>query len=141
MVGTFQGITFIDDSISTIPESTMVALETYPQTDILILGGKDRGIPYETFVEELSKKLNLKIFCLDETGKKIYNLLLGTNSTSQNYFLFDNLEEIVKKSYEVLSLSGGMVLLSPAAASFTQFKNFEERGEVFKNLVQKFGTE
>jgi UDP-N-acetylmuramoylalanine--D-glutamate ligase len=140
IIGTFKGITFIDDSISTIPESTLVALDAYPQTDILILGGKDRGISYESFAGGLSKRRNLKIFCLDEAGKKIYDLLIKNNLEKENYFLFSNLEEIVKKCYEVLVLTGGIVLLSPAAASYTQFKNFEERGDVYKNLVEKYGN-
>ena len=62
-------------------------------------------------------------------------LIVGTE------FENSSLEEIVKKTYEVLESSGGIVLLSPAAASYTQFKNFEERGEVFKNLARKYGTE
>ena len=141
VVGVYKGITFIDDSISTIPESTLVALDSYPDTQILILGGKDRGIPYEDFAKKISDKTNLKVFCLDEAGKKIYELLLKINKDNKNYYLFNNLEEIVKKTYEVLESSGGIVLLSPAAASYTQFKNFEERGEVFKNLARKYGTE
>jgi len=139
MIGIFRGITFVDDSISTIPESTLVALDAYPETNILILGGKDRGISYKNFSEELSKRADLKIFCLDEAGRKMYNLLIKNNPKNSNYFLFDNLEEIVKEAYKILKPTGGTVLLSPAASSYTQFKNFEERGEVFKNLVEKYG--
>jgi UDP-N-acetylmuramoylalanine--D-glutamate ligase len=140
VIGVFKGITFIDDSISTIPEATMIALDAYPKTSILILGGMDRGIPYEDFTEEISKRLNLKVFCLDESGKKIFNQLMKINPQNKNYFLFDNLEEIVKKSYEILSSSGGTVLLSPAAASYTQFKNFEERGDAFLKYAIKYNV-
>lgn len=137
VVGKYKNIIFINDSISTIPEATMVALEAYPRTDILILGGMDRGISYTNLVNELAKKENLKIYCVDIAGKRIYEELLKINPNSKNYLLFNNLEEIVKKSYEVLP-QGGIVLLSPAAASYTQFKNFEERGDVFAKYVMKY---
>ncbi|MFA6515392.1 MAG: UDP-N-acetylmuramoyl-L-alanine--D-glutamate ligase [Candidatus Paceibacterota bacterium] len=137
IVGKYKDITFIDDSISTIPEATIVALEAYPETDILILGGMDRGISYTNLVDELVKKENLKIYCVDVAGKRIYEELLKINPNNKNYLLFDNLEEIVKKSYEMLP-HGGVVLLSPAAASYTQFKNFEERGDAFAKFAMKY---
>jgi UDP-N-acetylmuramoylalanine--D-glutamate ligase len=136
VVGKYKNITFIDDSISTIPEATIVALEAYPQTNILILGGMDRGISYYNLVNELVKKENLKIYCVDGAGKRIYEELIKINP-HDNYLLFDDLEAIVKKSYEMLP-RGGMVLLSPAAASYTQFKNFEERGDTFAKLAMKY---
>ncbi len=134
-VGTYRGVTFINDSISTIPESAIAALHAFPETDILIVGGKDRGIPYGKLTEELLDHPDLRVLCIDEAGKRIASL----SKDAANFFLLDDLEEAVRRSYELLP-EGGTVLLSPAAASYTQFKNFEERGTAFAGFAKKYGN-
>lgn len=133
--GTYNGITFINDSISTIPESAIAALHAFPKTDVLIVGGKDRGISYTKLTEELLDHDELFVLCISEAGKRIYE----ESKDTKNFFLVDDLEEAVKKSYELLP-EGGTVLLSPAASSYTQFKNFEERGTAFKEYAKKYGN-
>ena len=134
-VGTYRGVTFINDSISTIPEAAIAALHAFPDTNVLIVGGMDRGIPYAKLTDELLDHDGLYILCIDEAGKRIYSEAKDTT----NFFLLDDLEEAVKKSYELLP-GGGTVMLSPAAASYTQFKNFEERGTAFAGYAQKYGN-
>ena len=134
-IGTYKGITFINDSISTIPESAIAALNAFPDTNVLILGGMDRGVPYAKLADELLNHPDLSVICIDEAGKRIY----AEAKDKTNFILLDTLEAAVKKSYELLP-EGGTVLLSPAAASYTEFKNFEERGKAFATYAEKYGV-
>ena len=134
-VGTWRGITFINDSISTIPESAIAALRANPQTNLIILGGMDRGILYEKIVAKVTEMPELIVVCIDDAGKRIFKDLEGRPHT----YLVDTLEQAVLRAYELLP-AGGVVLLSPAAASYTMFKNFEERGQAFAAYAAKYGV-
>ena len=101
------------------------------------MGGLDRGISQEKLIGEILEDKKLKIFCIDETGKNIFGEL-SSRGVSDRVFLFEDLENAVKKAYEILP-NGGLVVLSPGAASYNQYKNFEEKGEAFKNLAKKYG--
>jgi UDP-N-acetylmuramoylalanine--D-glutamate ligase len=138
-VGTWRGVTFINDSISTIPESALAALAAFPDTRVLILGGMDRGISYDALTHLIRSRPELCVLCIDETGERIYAELMPYQGETKRYFLLDSLEQAVQKSYELLP-DGGTVLLSPAAASYTQFKNFEERGKAFRDYALKYGV-
>ena len=138
-VGVWKGLLFINDSISTIPESALAALKVFPDTGILIVGGMDRGISYDKLVDTIRLMPQLIVICLDETGERIYAELSAHHDGPKRYFLVPDLEGAVKKCYELLP-NGGTVLLSPAAASYTQFKNFEERGEAFAEYAKKYGN-
>ena len=134
-VGTWRGITFINDSISTIPESAIAALRANPQTNLIILGGMDRGISYEKIIAKVTEMPELIVVCIDDAGKRIYKDLEGRPYT----YLVDTLEQAVVRAYELVP-TGGTVLLSPAAASYTMFKNFEERGQAFATYAAKYGV-
>jgi UDP-N-acetylmuramoylalanine--D-glutamate ligase len=124
------GIKFVDDSISTIPEATIAALKTFQQDKIfLLLGGFDRQQDYTSLVNFMTTQKNLqKIFLLGQTGKRLSPLLPNSN-------YFDSLQELVK-TLRTYDLSHITVLLSPAAPSFDMFRNFEERGDIFQQLMQ-----
>jgi UDP-N-acetylmuramoylalanine--D-glutamate ligase len=131
-----NGISFINDSISTIPEATMEAIKILKNVDTLILGGYDRGVYYGSLVEFLvhSDLKNLLLF--SDTGKTIYEIL-KKEKHSIDVFYMKNLKECVKKAYEVGKF-GSIILFSPAASSFNEYKNFMERGDEFKALVREF---
>lgn len=135
-LGEYKGITFIDDSISTIPEASIVALEAFPNTNILILGGLDRGISYDNLIDYILEHKDLNVFCIDESGKKIFDKLVE-KSKDERFKMLDGLESAVSLSYDLLK-DGGLVVLSPAAASYNNFKNFEERGLAFLNYIMKY---
>lgn len=137
-IGVWKGITFINDSISTIPESALAALRAFPKTNVLILGGLDRGISYEKLIATIREMPDLYVLLIDETGERIYAELLPHQADPKKYFLLPDLEAAVKKCYDLLG-NGGLVLLSPAAASYSQFKNFEERGKAFEEYAKKYG--
>ena len=124
-----NGVDFYNDSKATNVKSTQIALNTFKNPTILILGGLDRGHSFEGLKEYL---VNTKsIVCYGETKNRIKEF---ADSIGIDCYVVDDLVEATKKSYE-LSSSGDTVLLSPACASWDQFKNFEIRGDLFKKTV------
>lgn len=120
-----NGIKFYNDSISTIPETAINAINTL-NPDTIILGGDDRGVNYSYLIKFLkTKKIN--VILMYESGKRIHKNL-------QNAILVENLDEAVKKAFQVTKKC---CVLSPASASYNHFKNFEERGRKFKELIEK----
>jgi len=129
--GKYNGVIYYNDSISTIPEATIMAVNSLKIVDTLIIGGLDRGIDYSPLIEFLEMSNIENIICVYETGEKIYKLL-----TREGKHFVDNLEEAVKLAKQVTEKEK-ICLLSPAAASYGYFKNFEERGNKFKEYVKK----
>lgn len=135
-VGTKNGIDFYNDSISTIPQATMEALNTLPKTQTLILGGFDRGIDYSILIEYLKIHPVRNLIFTGEAGKRMMGLW-NQNPTKDTHTFFETeYEAIVRIAFE-LTHAGETCLLSPAAASYDKFKNFEHRGDFFKELVEK----
>lgn len=136
-VGKFREIDFYNDSIATIPEACISALESLPNTSTLVVGGMNRGINYEGFIEFLADNKNLtNLICLDKTGQLIYDNLKERSITYQ-LFLAENMQEVVNLAY-LHTPKNTTCLLSPAASSFGMFKNFEERGDLFKKFIKEF---
>lgn len=139
LFGTFRGVKYYDDSISTIPATTIAALETVSDADTVIIGGIDRGIDYAPLISYLSESKVPHIILMEFTGARINEEIMTGNMELYNsgrLILVDDLKEAVKKAKEVTG-EGRSCILSPAAASYGIFKNFEERGEVFKRLVKE----
>lgn len=133
-VGVFKGITFFNDTIATIPEATILACSTIDNLDTLIFGGQDRGIDYSEFVKYLNES-NIKNFiCMPTTGYKLSELL---DDKKHSIYKIDSLEEAVKVAYDVTE-EGKSCLLSPAAASYEAFKNFEEKGKKYKEYIDLY---
>lgn len=137
IVEKINGITFVNDSLATIPQATIAAVESYKDREItLILGGFDRGVSFEEFGKDISgKKSVLNIITIGQTGPKIEKAL-KKNMYKGNLIGLGNasMDEIVKKAYEV-SPKGGIVLLSPASTSFDMFNDYKDRGDQFKKAV------
>lgn len=136
LVGTFAGVTFYNDSISTIPQATIAALNTIKNVTFLLLGGYDREIDYSPLVEYLSKNEVKHLLFTGNAGKRMMKMLENIGYQG-DMIVFNNLDEafsIVKDKSE----NCDVCLLSPAAASYDQYKNFEERGRIFKELTKKF---
>ena len=124
-----NGVDFYNDSKATNVKSTQIALNTFKNPTILILGGLDRGHSFEGLKEYLG---NTKaIVCYGETKNRIKEF---SDSIGIDCYVVDDLVEATKKSYELAS-DGYTVLLSPACASWDQFKCFEDRGNLFKETV------
>lgn len=136
LVGTFHGVTFYNDSISTIPQAAIAAIKTIKNVTFLLLGGFDREIDYSPLVEYLKMNPLKHILFTGKAGERMVKMLQDAGYQGDIKKIKDLNEafEIIKG----LSKPGDVCLLSPAAASYDQYKNFEERGRVFKDLARKF---
>jgi UDP-N-acetylmuramoylalanine--D-glutamate ligase len=127
-VKTLNGVDYYNDSKSTNIDSARVCLESFDKNILIIMGGRDKGIPY-TSLKKLVKQRVKSIFLIGEASDKIKKDLNGVPFVDCG-----NLENAVKQIFRT-AVRGDIVLLSPACASFDQFENFEERGKVFKKMV------
>lgn len=134
-VGEYNGITYYNDSIATIPEATIEALKAIGNVDTLILGGYDRGIDYSGLVDFIATSGIKNIILLGKVGGRIYAELTKKSSSDAGIFPACSLEDAVNIAKNKTQ-KPGICLLSPAAASYDSFKNFEERGMVYKKLVR-----
>lgn len=135
-IGTFGERNWYDDSISTIPEAAISAAESIPDAQVILVGGMDRGISYTVLEDYMKKHPEYKFICMYATGERIVRELGGS---LPNVCYEADLEGAVKKAYEITDPGKGCVL-SPAAASYGYFKNFEERGLIFGELVKDYGS-
>ncbi|HOI24938.1 MAG TPA: UDP-N-acetylmuramoyl-L-alanine--D-glutamate ligase [Caldisericia bacterium] len=132
-VGVYREISFINDSKSTKPQTTMVALECLEQPTILILGGSDKGNDFAELVERISLHPRIKMVII--TGKTQKKIKHAFDAISyKKYKLTPSFKSAVFEAI-VRSKAGDLVLLSPACASFDEFKDFEHRGFIFKQLL------
>jgi UDP-N-acetylmuramoylalanine--D-glutamate ligase len=132
-VGKVEDVKFYNDSISTTPQSAVAALETIGNVETLLLGGMDRGINYDILAEKLPEYGIKNIALIGKAGERIGKILQDANFEC-NYLISNDFREIIRWAKAVTSRKKA-VLLSPAAPSYDQFRNFEERGETFRQLV------
>lgn len=128
-VGKFNNIIFYNDSIATIPEATINCIETLTNVNTLIFGGLDRKINYSNFVDYLNKSAIKNFICMPETGYKIGKMLIN-----KNVLYADSMKKAVLLAYKVTS-KNKICLLSPAASSYNSYKNFEEKGKNYKEMI------
>ena len=130
-----DGVKYYNDSIGTSPASTIAGLNAFDENIILLAGGSDKGLDYKEIGEVIAKKVGTLILT-GPTAQKIEEATKQALSEEKNIEIIhtNNLEESVKVAKEKAK-EGDIVLLSPASASFDAFKNFEERGNYFKTLV------
>jgi UDP-N-acetylmuramoylalanine--D-glutamate ligase len=134
-IGTFGGIYYYNDSIATIPEATIEAVMALKDVDTLILGGFDRGLDYSSLVDFLkSSKIGNLVF-IGPAGERIRKDIESRDQIiNKNLYSFKGLEDaaqVIKSATK----KGKICLLSPAAASYDQYADYRERGEVFKKIA------
>ena len=130
-VATVRGVEFINDSKATNVNSTWYALESMTKPTILILGGVDKGNDYSLIQELVNEKVKA-IICLGTDNRKIHEAFGNKVSTIVNT---STSAEAVHAAFHFAD-KGDVVLLSPACASFDLFKNYEDRGNQFKQVVK-----
>ncbi|WP_299192142.1 UDP-N-acetylmuramoyl-L-alanine--D-glutamate ligase [uncultured Erythrobacter sp.] len=129
-----QGITAVDDSISTIPEATMAAFALFPDRRIhAILGGSDRGQDYRALARYLGERGDAHAYLLPHTGERIAQDLAREAPQIPAAVCADLVEAMER--IKAAAQPGDVILLSPAAPSHSQYANFEERGRHFQSLL------
>lgn len=136
-VGTYKNIQFYDDAISTTPESAAAAIETLKAVGTIMLGGQDRGYDYRRLVNLITEKRIPNIVLFPEAGMAIRRLIEESGEYQPHMFETKDMEEAVKFSYNHTP-EGTVCLLSTAAPSYSIWKNFEEKGDLFKYFVSKY---
>jgi len=117
---------WVNDSISTIPAAAIAAAEAFPETDTLIIGGMDRGVDYSSLIEFLNSRTDINVIALPDSGHKI------ADSLNTNVYKARDMQDAADYAVKVTERC---CVLSPAAASYGFYKNFEERGRHFKELI------
>ncbi|MCI9246423.1 MAG: UDP-N-acetylmuramoyl-L-alanine--D-glutamate ligase [Clostridia bacterium] len=129
LVGNYNGVSYYDNSIATIPKATIEAVKALGNVDTLIIGGMDRGIDYAELIEFINQSEVNHIICMPKTGHDI------ASQIEKKTYLVNTMEEVVVTAKQVTQ-KGKSCLLSPAAASYGFFKNFEEKGDIYQELVK-----
>ena len=128
-VATIRGVDYYNDSKATNVDATIKALESFPANIHLILGGKDKGSDY-TVLNDLLRERVKRVYTIGAAAAKIESQIKGSELVRA-----ETLETAIRKA-NAAAQPGDIVLLAPACASFDQFKNYEHRGQVFKQIVR-----
>ena len=130
--GNYDGVDYYDDSISTIPEAAIAAIRSIPNAGTILLGGMDRNIDYDILIDYIREHGEYNYILMYKSGERIYKEV-GTLPYCR---YTEDLQGAVALAKEITP-SGKACILSPAAASYGYFKNFEERGDVFQQLIRE----
>ena len=140
LVRIFDGVRYYNSSIDSSPNRTINTLRVFPEKVILIAGGKDKGIPFDSLGPSIAEHVKTLIL-IGATSKKINDAL---NEEIKRTGKGKNIEVIRASTYDEAvnaarsrAESGDVVLLSPASTSYDIFRNFEERGHLFKKIVNE----
>lgn len=128
-VATIRGVDYYNDSKATNVDATIKALESFPANIHLILGGKDKGSDYSVLNDLLRQRVK-RVYTIGAAAAKIESQIKNVEVIHA-----ETLENAIRKANAVAE-PGDVVLLAPACASFDQFKNYEQRGQVFKEIVR-----
>jgi UDP-N-acetylmuramoylalanine--D-glutamate ligase len=136
LIRVLDGVKYYNSSIDSSPNRTKNTLKVFKDKVILIAGGKDKGIPYDDLGEPIADKVKILIL-IGKTSDKIEQALLNYKKDNDvKVIKCTTYQEVVKTAHS-LAKDGDVVILSPASTSFDMFSNFEERGNLFKKLVNE----
>lgn len=142
-VGQYRNISFYDDAISTTPESTLAAIEVFKdKIDTIILGGEDRGYKFNALANRLAGLKVANIILFPDSGKRIaaeIKIAYHRKKISlPKMFSTTNMDSALKFAYEN-TRAGKICLLSTASPSYSLFKDFKEKGNLFQIAIKKYG--
>ena len=132
-----DGVTWINDSIATAPERTMAAIESISEPIVLLLGGRDKNLPWDKLAAVVRNKIE-RVIVFGEAAP-IINEAIGTRKHGQylkSVVITKDLAEALKTA-KIQAQPGEVVLLSPGGTSYDAFKDFEERGQFFRDWVNQ----
>jgi UDP-N-acetylmuramoylalanine--D-glutamate ligase len=135
LVRELHGVRWYNDSTATAPERSLAAIRAFDEPIVLLLGGRDKDLPWEDLMRLVGKRVD-HVVLFGEAAEKIMNTAqaLGLRENGSKIARVQSLYEAVVKAAEVAE-SGDVVLLSPGGTSFDEFKDFAERGERFREWV------
>jgi UDP-N-acetylmuramoylalanine--D-glutamate ligase len=133
-VATIRGVDYYNDSKATNVDAAIKALESFPANIHLILGGKDKGSDYSVLNDLLRQRVK-RVYTIGAAAEKIESQIVSSKSGGPEVVHAETLENALRKA-NAAAQPGDVVLLAPACASFDQFKNYEQRGQVFKEIVR-----
>lgn len=134
-VSKFRGIEFFNDSLSTIPETTIEAMDFLgDKVQTLILGGFDRGLSFKKLAQRIKKSRVKTLILFPTTGQRIWQNMLEAKPRTFKHFFVKDMKTAVKLAYEHTE-KGKICLMSPASPSFGIFKDYAERGDMFKKFI------
>jgi len=145
-IGEFKGIEFYNDALSTIPEATIAAMKTLgDNVETIILGGHEREQRFDELAELVLESNIRNVILFPTTGERIWKIMELINQQKKigkmpNSFPVENMEDAVRIAYENTD-EGKICLLSTASPSFSIFKDYKEKGELFKKYVKEFSDD
>ena len=131
LVAEKNGVKYYDDSIATTPGSAIAALKSFDQPITIILGGSDKGVSYNDVIQQAVDSRAI-IIAIGQTGERIYDLAKTANLKAVRSK--GSMDEVVRIASDITNV-GGVVVLSPASASFDQYKSYSDRGDQFIKSV------
>jgi UDP-N-acetylmuramoylalanine--D-glutamate ligase len=136
LVRELNGVRWYNDSTATAPERSMAAIRAFDEPIVLMLGGRDKNLPWEELMELAHERVD-HVVLFGEAADKIQKTAerLGLRESRFTVTRADGLHDAIRKAAEIAE-SGDVVLLSPGGTSFDEFKDFAERGERFREWVQ-----
>ncbi len=136
-VGTYKNILFYDDAISTTPQSTISAIEALDGVHTILLGGQDRGYAFDELVQMIDRSSIENIVLFPDSGEKIGALLKKYATRKFNILTTRDMKEAVAFAYKHTK-PGLVCLLSTASPSYSIWKNFVEKGQLFQTYITEF---
>lgn len=135
----YGGITWIDDAISTTPESTIQAIKTYGKNiDTIFLWWTDRWYVFDELIKNIKIYDIKNVVVFPDSGKRIFQAIKKSDAWEIKIFQTNDMQEAVKFAYKHTKI-GKICLLSTASPSYVLRKNFEEKGNMFKKYIQQLG--
>lgn len=134
----YRGVKYYNDSFATTPETAIIALKSFKEPAVILLGGADKGADFKRLAQEIKKRCKFVILLNGRATGRIKQELVKAGFLKDKIKLFNDINEAVKTAGKI-SVRGDIVLLSTACASFGMFKNYKERGKLFKAAVRKLG--
>ncbi len=136
-VNEINKVKWYNDSIATAPERTIAAIKSFHEPIVLLLGGKDKNLPWDRLSEIIHEKVD-HVVIFGSAKEKIETAIGPVNINKRPYSVntCKNMEDAIRIAHKVAE-AGDIVLLSPGATSYDEFTDFEERGEKFRSWVQQ----
>jgi UDP-N-acetylmuramoylalanine--D-glutamate ligase len=136
LVRELRGVRWYNDTIATAPERTIAAIRAFEEPIVLLLGGRDKDLPWEDLMQLVRERVDHAVL-FGEAAEKIWKMAehIGLSENGSRILRAHGLQDAVRKAAEIAE-AGEIVLLSPGGTSFDEFRDFAERGERFREWVQ-----